>query len=100
MSTYITNTSDRKKGDALKQWKIGLFGFLGLEYFYVGKMKAGIIRIIIAIVLIVGFLASIVQNGIISIPIILVVWAIVSLPNLYRIKIGTFKDNAGAILRE
>lgn len=100
MSTYTTNTSDKTKSEALKWWKKGIFGFFGLEYFYVGKMKSGIVRVIIAVFFALGFLAVLVKNGVASIPVFLVVWALLSLPNLYQLKMGTFKDNTGAILRE
>lgn len=107
MSTYTTNTSDKSKDEALRWWKMGAFGFLGLEYFYVGRVKRGIIRIAISVFLIIGVLGSLVDilktgfSGLLSLLVFcMVIWGIASIPNYYRLKMGKFQDNVGAALRE
>ncbi len=97
MSQYVTNTSDKNRKTALRWWLIGCIGLLGFENFYVGKIKNGVIR------LIVGFLvlSEIAQNMSGSDAYVgIVLWAIIALPNWYRIKIGKFRDNVGNALRE
>lgn len=98
MSQYTTNTSDKKKKKAILFWVIGLLGLFGFEYFYVGKIKIGMIRLIIGIFITLSFYA---MNGTdAAIPVSFIIWAVVSLPNLFRIRFGVFKDNVNAPLRE
>lgn len=97
MANYVTNTSDKKKKTALVFWAIGALGLFGLEYFYVGKMKKGAIRMIVGVFLILCLFAMKGTEG--SIPLSIVIWAIAALPNLFRILLGIFKDNVGQPLR-
>ena len=57
MPKYTTTTSDKKKKTALKWWAIGCLGIFGLENFYVGKIKKGIIRFTIGIFILLSFYA-------------------------------------------
>lgn len=107
MSKYTTNTSDRKKKTATLWWAIGAIGLLGFEYFYVGKIKKGIIKTIIGIFLIMAFStiisASPASTGIDkggAVATTVIMWAIFSVPNFVRISLGVFRDNVGAALRE
>lgn len=99
MSQYTTNTSDKKKQKALLFWAIGCIGLLGFENFYVGKIKNGFIRTIIGVLLMLSFSAMRGETDA-AIPVTFIFWAIVSLPNLFKILLGTFKDNTNVALRE
>lgn len=105
MANYAARTSDRKKKDALRWWAIGCLGIFGLENFYVGKIKKGSIRIVIgffALMCIISLLIP--QTDDIPFPAklfsILLIWAILGLPNFIKLKLGTFRDNVGAPVRE
>ena len=74
MANYQTNTSDKSKKTALIVCAIG--GLLGLHYFYVGRIKTGVIRMITLNILGVGWIIDIVS-----------------------IAMGGFRDNVGAPLR-
>ncbi len=103
MANYTTSTSDKSKDEALKRWKLGALGLFGLEYFYVGRVKAGIVRVLIGVFLILGIFSGLIGgsidflSAIIGLPIL---WAIIATPNFYRLKMGTFRDNVGNPLRE
>lgn len=105
MANYVTGTSDKLKKKAVLWWEIGCFGLFGFEYFYVGKVKQGIIRLILAIFMI-GVEVTVLtdpENHSIVLPMtisLVAVWAVLALINLFKIKIGTFKDNAGQNLRQ
>ena len=75
MSTYTTQTSDKKKGTALILCIFG--GLFGLHQFYVGNIGKGILYL---------FTCGIFGIG----------WLI----DLIKIASGSFKDNVGAPLRE
>lgn len=96
MANYTTHTSDKRKKTALVFWAVGLLGLLGLEYFYVGKVKKGISRFIIGIILLIALLngtSEAVLGGIVC-------WVVAAVPNLVRIFLGTFRDNVGVPLRK
>lgn len=97
MSQYTTNTSDKKKVKALRWWLIGCIGLLGLENFYVGKVKNGIVRLILGLCVL-SAIAQIFFTPEVIAGILL--WAIIAFPNFIRIKMGVFKDNVGDPLRE
>ena len=46
-----------KKKTALKWWAIGCLGLFGIENFYVGKIKKGIIRFVIGIFILLSLYA-------------------------------------------
>lgn len=98
MSQYTTNTSDKKKKKALLFWAIGCIGILGFEYFYVGRIKNGIIRLIIGVFILLSFSAM--QGTDSAFPVTFIFWAIAALPNLFRIFFGVFRDNTNVALRE
>lgn len=98
MPKYTTTTSDKKKKNALKWWAIGCLGIFGLENFYVGKIKKGIIRFIIGVFILLSFYA---MNGSEArVPVSIIFWAIAALPNFFKIVMGVFRDNVGEPLRE
>lgn len=108
MANYVTGTSDKTKAGALKWWRNGALGLLGLEYFYVGKVKAGIGRLILGVfwllfgvvTIAVGVSQKSVSSFFTGFVIFLGGWALLSILDLYRIKIGKFRDNVGNVLRQ
>lgn len=98
MSKYTTTTSDKKKKAALKWWAIGCLGFFGFENFYVGKIKKGIIRVVIGIFIMLSLYAMNGSEG--RVPVGIIFWAIAALPNFFKIVMGVFRDNVGEPLRE
>ncbi len=75
MANYVTATSDKKKGVALLLCIFG--GYIGLHQFYVGKIGKGILYL---------FTAGLFGIG----------WFI----DIFKIVLGSFRDNVGAPLRE
>lgn len=98
MANYVTHTSDKKKKTALVFWAVGLIGILGLEYLYVGKIKTGIIRLVIGSIVLMAFYGMKGAEG--EVPMSIVFWVVVAVPNLVRILLGTFRDNVGAPIRK
>lgn len=99
MSTYTTGTSDKKKRKALIWWLVGLVGLLGLENFYVGKIKAGLIRLLTGLLWAGVTITSFSESSAVYIPFVCI-WLIIGLPNLFKLLLGTFRDNIGNALRE
>lgn len=77
MSTYVTNTSDKKKKTALILCCLGFVGLGGLHYFYVGRYGKGILYLLTIGLCMVG-----------------------TIIDLLKILNGTFQDNTGTNLRE
>ena len=75
MSTYVTNTSDKKKSTALILCIVG--GYVGLHQYYVGKIGMGILYTCTA--------------GL---------WGVGWFLDIFRILLVSFRDNVGAPLRE
>lgn len=98
MANYTSNTSDKKKKTAIIWWAVGFLGLVGLEYFYVGKIKAGLIRAIVGIFLLLVMYAMVGTEQ--MVPLSFLIWAIAAIPDLVRILLGTFKDNVGQPLRQ
>lgn len=99
MANYTTSTSDKLKKKALLWWLIGLIGLCGFENFYVGKIKAGLIRTAVGVFLSLGFYAIFTEAQEMT-PVVIIVWLVIALPNLFRILLGKFRDNVGNALRE
>ena len=74
MANYVTGTSDKKKSVALLLCIFG--GFLGLHYFYVGRIGRGILY---------AFTCGLFGFG----------WFI----DIFKIALGSFRDNVGVPLR-
>ena len=97
MANYTTNTSDKKKKTALAFWAIGALGVLGLENFYVGKIKNGLLHTFFGLLVIMSMVALAGNEALI--PMSIVLWAIAALPNLLKLLLGVFKDNVGSPIR-
>lgn len=76
-SRYMTITSDKEKKKALILCLIGLVGIAGLHHFYVGRIGKGIVYLLTMGWFLIG-----------------------TLIDLIAILTGSFKDNAGAPLRQ
>lgn len=77
MSTYTTQTSDKKKGTALGLCCLGYIGIGGIHYFYVGRYGKGILYLITCGMFFIG-----------------------TVIDTIKIASGGFVDNVGAPLRE
>lgn len=77
MSTYVTNTSDKKRGTAILLCCLGFIGIGGLQHFYVGRWGKGILYLLTCGLFFVG-----------------------TLIDLIKLLLGSFRDNVGAPLRE
>ena len=103
MANYTTNVSDITKGQVVRAWLIGVVGTLGFHYFKVGKVKRGIIRLVLGLFLWAVVFTSIgqgVKENTSVIVTMLVILAALSLADLVRIQLGMFRDNVGAAVRE
>jgi TM2 domain-containing membrane protein YozV len=77
MSQYVTNTSDKSKKTATIMCCLGFAGLGGLHYFYVGRYGKGLLYFFTGGLFFVG-----------------------TVLDLISICSGSFRDNAGAPLRE
>ena len=74
MANYVTGTSDKKKSTALILCIFG--GILGLHYFYVGRIGKGFLYMCTMGLFMIGWVADI-----------------------FKILLGSFRDNVGVPLR-
>lgn len=100
MANYTTSTSDKSKDKAIR---LLLCGGIGLHYFYVGRIKAGIIRAAFGIVMWLCAIGTIFEGAgsekLISLWVIFLL-ACFNVPDLIRLKLGKFRDNVGDYLRQ
>lgn len=75
MANYVSVTSDKKKWTTF--WLCVFFGYLGVHYFYVGRIGRGIITLLTMNFFLFGWFVDIIV-----------------------ILFGRFKDNVGQPLRE
>ena len=100
MANYTTSTSDKSKDKAIK---LLLCGGIGLHYFYVGRIKAGLIHAVIGLTFWMGVLAALFEG--VGSEKLVSLWMLVLLvcfnvPDLIRLKLGKFRDNVGDYLRQ
>ena len=97
MSQYTTNTSDKSKKAALVR---SLFGF-GLPYFYVGRIKSGIIRFVVSFFEWLAFI-SVFASREAQTPwgLLLAIIIVTNLATTFTVMMGKFQDNVGNYLRE
>lgn len=96
MANYTSQTSDKEKAVARKKL---LTGGIGLHLFYVGRIKAGIIRLALGIIcwiLLIFGIFNLEPAGIAGGAIFLI---LINIPDFIRLKLGTFRDNVGSCLR-
>lgn len=100
MANYTTSTSDKSKDKAIR---LLLCGGIGLHYFYVGRIKAGLIHVAIGLVFWMGVLAALFEGvgseKLISLWVLFLLTCI-NVPDLIRLKLGKFRDNVGDYLRQ
>lgn len=98
MANYTASTSDKSRDRAVK---LLLCGGIGLHYFYVGRIKAGLIHCVIGLALYGAIVASILDAELHAaiLPCILMLLAF-NVPDLIRLKLGKFRDNVGDYLRQ
>lgn len=98
MANYTTSTSDKSRDRAVK---LLLCGGIGLHYFYVGRIKVGLIHCVIGLALYGAIVASILDAELHAaiLPGILMLLAF-NVPDLIRLKLGKFRDNVGDYLRQ
>lgn len=98
MANYTASTSDKSRDRAVK---LLLCGGIGLHYFYVGRIKAGLIHCVIGLALYGAIVASILDAELHAaiLPGILMLLAF-NVPDLIRLKLGKFRDNVGDYLRQ
>lgn len=99
MANFTSNASDKSKKTALLIWAIGALGFLGLENFYVGKIKNGLIHVVLGAVGLMTVYAISETAGNMVIPLSVICWAFFGGPNFVKLLLGSFRDNVGAPLR-
>lgn len=97
MANYGTVTSDKSKAKAKK---LLLYGGLGLHYFYVGRIKAGIGHFLLGLISYIMIIGGVVDKTWWTLIIGLLYLAVANLIDLYKISMGKFKDNVGQFLRE
>lgn len=97
MANYTTSTSDKSKKKAIT---FLLCGGIGLHLFYVGRIKAGFVRLFFGILmwsLIVSGTkegeAAMIATGICFLVLLNVI-------DFFKLLLGTFKDNVGCNLRK
>lgn len=97
MANYTTNVSDKSK---TKAKKLTLCGGIGLQYFYVGRIKTGIIRLIIGLFLWISVISGIASKevGMLVMGILLLI--AITLFEFIKISMGKFKDDMGNNVRQ
>lgn len=98
MANYVSLSSDKTKAGARRRL---LLGGIGLQYFYVGRLKIGFIRLLIGLLLWGVVITGIVQKE--AAPVIVapaVALVVINLVELAIIALGRFRDNTGAFLRQ
>ena len=96
MANYTTISSDKSKSKAKK---LLVLGGLGFHLFYVGRIKYGLVRFILGILLWVLFFTGIADGEFSMIFTGILVLLVINLVDYIKLSLGTFKDNVGARLR-
>lgn len=97
MANYTTSVSDKTKKTCKR---LILMGGLGFQYFYVGKIKTGLIRCIFGVLLWVLFITGIAQGEAPMIAAGIVFLLAINLFELVKLSLGKFKDNIGNYVRQ
>lgn len=96
MANYTTSTSDKSKRKAIK---LLLSGGIGLHLFYVGRIKAGIVRFVLGLLFWIFFISGIAARELSVSVFGLALLLVFNVIDLVKLLLGTFKDNVGCYLR-
>ena len=97
MANYTTNVSDKSKAKAKK---MTLCGGIGLQYFYVGRIKAGIIRLFVGFIFWMAIITGIATKEVPMIIMGILLLVAVTLFEFIKISMGKFKDDMGNYIRQ
>lgn len=97
MANYVSITSDKSKKTAKR---LLFCGGVGFHYFYVGRIKAGLIRFVIGVLLWVLFIDGIVEHETAMIASGIGFLIVLNLFELVKLSLGKFRDNVGNYLRQ
>ncbi len=92
--------SDRTIGGALRNWRRGAMGTLGLQYFYVGRKSAGIGQCLMGLFLWGLFIECFLEDNKMSSKLLVAAFIVclliaISVSNYYKIKKGKLMDDLG-----
>ena len=94
---FVSATSDKSKAKAKK---LILFGGIGLQYYYVGRIKAGLLRTFFGLVFYIAIIGGIVERIPAMIGTGIALLIVVNLIEFIHISLGKFRDNIGSYLRQ
>lgn len=97
MANYTTSTSDKSKSKAIK---LLLLGGIGLHLFYVGRIRHGLIRAFFCILFWSLLISGISEGEAAMIATGIGFITVFNLPDLFKLLLGTFRDNVGNCLRQ
>lgn len=97
MANYTTNVSDKTKSKCKQRM---LIGGLGLQYFYVGKIRTGLIRFILGALLWSSVFMGISEGDASMIAAGIGFLLVVNFFELAKISLGKFQDNIGNYIRQ
>lgn len=97
MANYVSTTSDKSKKTAKR---LLLCGGVGLHYFYVGRIKAGLIRSMIGVLLWFLFIEGIIEHKTAMVASGIGFLLALNLFELLKLSLGKFRDNIGNYLRQ
>ena len=104
MANYTTNTSNKSKSKAIK---LLLSGGIGLHLFYVGRIGAGLLRLVFGVGMWVIMIGSVVAPetwGLAGSDVPMVLICVIALiafniVDFFKLLLGKFRDNVGEYLR-
>lgn len=96
MANYTTQTSDKSKRTAKK---LLLCGGIGLHMFYVGRIKAGLVRFILGVLLWALFIDGIIEHNSPMITSGVFFLILLNVFDFIKLCLGKFRDNVGNYLR-
>lgn len=97
MANYTTATSDKSKKKAIR---LLLCGGIGLHRFYVGKIKSGIVHLVVGILLWITIFTSTSKTEHEVLLLAIIVLILLNLFDLLKLFLGKFQDNVGQYLRQ
>ena len=100
MRKHLEGNSDKTISGALKNWRRGALGTLGLQYFYAGRKDAGVGQCLMGIFLWALFIRAFFEEAVLSSRLVFaafiaIVLAAVSIRGYVKIKRGKLTDEYG-----